>query len=363
MGDIGSNVDFGTERVKKYANLTEMLQDGFSTNDRLYKAATLIFGQNKIPPHVAIGKINYTVDTSSDDTDTTTAPTMIKESPVETLKACREADGEWYIGIYCANATDDEILSCAEYNEATTPTSIFAYTTNSDKNLNKNDNTSIFARIRAKGYRRSFGQYSTKHPDAIAAIIGWAMGAMTGTANASYTLAYKQELGVETENSSGAFPTSNVEAIKFNNGNVYINRGTYYDVFEEGTLANGTWFDELIFLDKYQNDMQLAIMDLLYQNNKITQTEVGMAMIKDAISVVCDDMRKISFLETGVWNAADILNLKRGDTLPNGYFIQSEPIENQSQADRDARKSPPFYVALKLAGAIHHVVLQIDVNR
>lgn len=51
------------------------------------------------------------------------------------------------------------------------------------------------------------------------------------------------------------------------------------------------------------------------------------------------------------------------DTLPGGYLIQSEPIDSQSQADRDARKAPPIYVSLKLAGAIHHVTISVDVNR
>lgn len=109
--------------------------------------------------------------------------------------------------------------------------------------------------------------------------------------------------------------------------------------------------------------MQLGLMDLLYQNNKIAQTEGGMTQLKDAVKVVCDDMNRVGFIASGVWNANDILNLKKGDTLPNGYLIQSEPIDQQSQADRDARKAPPIYVSLKLAGAIHHVTVQVDVNR
>ena len=128
-------------------------------------------------------------------------------------------------------------------------------------------------------------------------------------------------------------------------------------------MADGTWFDEVIYLDKYKNDMQLAVMDLLYQNNKIAQTEPGMTRIKDAIKVVCEDMNRIGFIATGVWKSNDILNLAYGATLPSGYMIQSEPIDEQSQADRDARKAPPIYVSLKLAGAIHHVTIQVDVNR
>ena len=42
-------VDFGTNRIKTYDNINTMLQEGFTTEDRLYKAANLIFGQTK--PH------------------------------------------------------------------------------------------------------------------------------------------------------------------------------------------------------------------------------------------------------------------------------------------------------------------------
>lgn len=350
MGDIGS-VDFGDSRIRTYSNLQEMLSDGFTTEDRLYKAAALIFGQAKKPPKVAIGKI-----------EKTTGETPLTEEPVKTLQACREADGEWYIGIYCGNMTDAQLLACAEYMEAIKPNSLFAFTT-TDVNVLDPDDGGIFAKLKAKNYRRSFGQYSTKHPDAIAAVVGWAMGAMTGTVNSAYTLAYKTEVGVETENVASAFPSRYVDAIKGNNGNVFINRGSYYDIFEEGTLSDGTWFDEMIFLDKYQNDMQMALMDELYKNNKIAQTESDMTTLKDAVKVVCDDMNRVGFIASGVWKSTAILNLSYGDTLPNGYLIQSEPIDEQSQADREARKAPPIYVSLKLSGAIHHVTVQVDVNR
>lgn len=333
------------ERVKVYSGVSEMLEDGFTTTDRLYKAAALIFGQAKKPQRVAIGCIG---------TET--------ETPVETFAACRAANGEWYIGIYCTDATKDEHLAIAEYVEAIKPNSLYAYNT-SEIGVTTDADGNIFAAMKAKNYRRSIGQYSSKHPDAICAIVGWAMGAMTGTAGSAYTLAYRTEVGVETENSSGVFSSSAVEKIKSNNGNVFINRGSYYDIFEEGTMADGTWFDEMIFLDKYQNDMQLSLMDLLVQNNKISQTEAGMTQLIDAVKEVCQNMNRVGFIESGVWKAADILSLKKGETLPSGYFIQSDSIDAQAQADRDARKSPPLYVSLKLAGAIHHVTVQVDVNR
>ena len=105
-------------------------------------------------------------------------------------------------------------------------------------------------------------------------------------------------------------------------------------------------------------------MDLLYTVDKIAGEETGVTQIITKITEVCEDYRRIGFVaESGKWMGANILNLKYGDVLPNGYLIQSEPVNDQSQADRDARKSPPIYVALKLSGAYQYIIIQVDVNR
>ena len=351
MGDIGSNVDFGEARIRTYTGTDEMLQDGFTLTDPLYKAAALVFGQSKVPPKVAIGR---TVTKTSGDTST-------KETPVETYQACREADSEWVVGIYCDAMTNEQIEAVAAYNESCTPDTIFAYTT-SDANC-LTENGGIFKTLKDKKYRMTIGQYSTKDANAIAGVIGYAMGSMTGTINSAYTLKFKNEVGVETENADGAFASSKVEAIKENNGNVYINRGSYYDVFEEGTMADGSFFDEVIFLAKYKNDMQLALMDYLYQTPKVGQTEPDMTSLKDKLVTVCEEMRRVNFIAEGKWTNDGILNLATGDTLPGGYVIQSEPIADQAQADWEARKAPPIYMCLKLTGAIHSVTVEVDPNR
>ena len=455
MGEVSEAVtDFsGDTRLVKYDSLNAMLEAGFQTTDRLYQAASLIFGQAKTPPMVAIGKImsgtrktagenTYTVTTNAEATDTvafngvtltagtdfqvgadaaatatniasamaanatinaiysvtvegavitvtetnagagntpgamTTTGTLAisagtatqsatvtgPETPLETLTACRQADSEWYIGVYCNTMTDSDILAIAQYTESCTPDSQFAFTTNEAAVYDPNDG-GIFSQLQSLQYRRTIGQYSTSHVDAIAAIVGWAMGAMTGTANSAYTLAYKKETGVQAENYMERFTSNQVNAIKGFNGNVYINRGEYYNIFEEGKMFDGSWFDEIIYLDKFKNDCQLSLMDILVADNKVPQTEAGMTRLKNAIKEECDKMVLIGFIAPGVWKSTTVLDLNYGDALPNGYLIQSEAINAQTQADRDARKAPPIYVSLKLAGAIHHVTVQVDVNR
>ena len=344
MGDVGTVADFADKRIVTYDSLNSMLQAGFTTEDRLYKAAALIFGQRKKPPLVAIGKVAN------------------KETPIKTMQALRQEDSEWYVGIYCGDMTDAQLLEVQEFVEACTPSTMFAFTTSDNKA--KAADGGIFGAIKSKGYRRIIGQYSTSHKDAICAIVGWAMGAMSAsTINSAFTLAYKREVGVQAENYMQTFTTNDLNNIKKNYGNVYVNRGNYYDMFEEGRVGDGSWFDEIIYLDKFKNDMQLSIMDLLVNVNKVPQTEAGMGRIKTAIKEVCDDMNRVGFIKEGVWKGEELMALEYGKVLPGGYLIQSEPMSEQSQADRGARNAPPIYVSLKLAGAIHHVTIQVDVNR
>jgi len=439
--------DFANTRIVRYAGTDDMLAAGFKTTDALYKAAVLIFGQEKVPKEVAIGNVTtvsvagsivHTITTNAATGDTITiggatltagtgfaigtdipttaaniatalnanstfnvkyhavasgntitvteitagggnTPTAATktgtivitsgtattsvirtEYPVETVQALRQQDWEWYLAIYCDSITDSDISACAAYVQTATPTCLFLYTTSEASALT---DLGIFNVLKGLEYKRVMGQYSTQHPNAITAIAGYAMGAMSDTINSAYSLAYKSEVGVNTENANAIFTESNVSKIKGYNGNVYINRGNSYNVFEEGHMAYGYWFDEMIFLDKMQNDVQMAIMDVFVDNPKVAQTENGMNKLENAIKVVLDDYVKIGFVAPGEWDGGDLLNLSNGDTLPSGYLIQRETIAGQSQTDRDNRIAPNIYACIKLAGAIHHAVININPNR
>ena len=332
-----------SERIRIYTDTDSMLEDGFTTADAEFKAAQLVFSQPLPPTRLAIGRWDKTKP----------------ETALEAVTACRDADNEWYTFTVCG-ATTADVKAIATYIESATPSSAYFFTT-ADFDIPAGTAGNIFEFLKEKLYRRTLGQYCSHSdtPDAVAAILGYAMGANNGTANSAYTLAYKREIGVTVEN----LTNTQVEKIKGNNGNIYINRGTYYNVFEQGWMADGTSFDELINLDKLANDIQLAVMDVLYSNPKVPQTDSGVTTIINAINKACDQSVKIGFIAPGVWNGPAVLNLQNGQTLPKGYLVQAEPIASQDQADRDARKSPPIYVATKLAGAIEFVTIRVDVNR
>ena len=65
----------------------------------------------------------------------------------------------------------------------------------------------------------------------------------------------------------------------------------------------------------------------------------------------------------GVWNGGDLGQLSSGDTLPKGYYVYAQPLDEQAQSEREARKAPVIQAAIKLAGAVHYADVQINVVR
>lgn len=281
------------------------------------------------------------------------------ESFLEAVQAMKTANSNWYAFASLDFLPVDTIQSVAAYVESTSgnnPITYFAHT--NDSNVINGYEGNLFETLKGLKYERTCGIATTK-PYTHVGIMGYAMGQTRTTADSSYTLAIKPIPGTQVD----GFTSQQVTAIESNYGNVYINRGSYYDMFERGTVFSGGYYDEIIQLDKVVNDIQLSVMDLLYANPKIPQTEPGLALILTTIETGCRQAVKVGFVAPGQWNGGNVLNLENGTYLPNGYLIQAETFESQSQADRDARKAPNIYVALKLAGAIQSVVIQIDVNR
>ena len=334
------------ERLRQYSSVADMLEDGFTTNDPEYIAANIYFNQSPAPDVVWIGR-----------QDVAASPV---ESCLDAVIACRDANYEWYTVMVCGSVYADH-LEIASFIESATPTSIYAFTT-SDSDVIEAAGaspTNIFETLKGLSYSRTIGQYSTSSAYAIAAIMGYAMGANNGLRDSAFTLKFKGEVGVETESLS----LTQVGYIEAQNGNVYLSYGNYYNVFEQGVMSNGYFFDEKINLDMLVNNLQLSVMDVLYQDPKVPQTEAGVTRLIQACQSACQEAVSVGFLAPGTWTGRNILDLKVGDTLPLGFAVMADSLANQSNADREARKAPPIYVCIKEAGAIHSVTITVYVNR
>lgn len=344
---VGSSTHISTtDRCKVYTDLAGMLSDSFVATDPEYKAAELYFSQVPRPTKVVVGR--------RDATETSGTP---NETWVQAITACRQKNGQWY-GLYVADASG---LSSADQQAIAayvqTITAAYFYDDSAAADITS-ATTDVFSVIKGLNYKRSFGLYSgTKY--AGAAAMGRAMGLNDGTANSAFTMAYKTLAGVTPDD----LDETAVGYLKGKNANYYVVRGASYMVLENGVCADGTFFDEVIGLDQLANDMQIGCMDVLANApSKIPYTDAGALQFVLACNVACANAANRGFLAPGIWDQAAVLNLNTGDVLEAGYFVQAEPVALQSASDRSQRKSPPIYACVHLAGAIHSVVVKVNVE-
>lgn len=401
------------ERIRQYTSVEDMLTDGFENDSPEYLAALKYFAATPTATYLWIGRQNTTAnftataaitnesktvtpiaddiikigvgqtvtgtgiaaDTKVESVDlvagtitldkaataTNAAATLTFAEAVETclqaVQACRGAGSDWYACTVLGAAKADHI-DIAAYVEAATPTTLYLGTTQ-DTDVPANTASNLIKTLKAAEYSRTYIQYSATAADAAAGVLGIAMGLNTGLAGSAYTLKFKQLVGVTAD----TLTTTQATYIEDDNGNVYVNRGSYYNMLEQGVMANGQFFDELINLDMLTNAIQLNVMDLLYGTPKVPQTDAGVTQIINAVNMACAEAKSIGFIAPGTWTGSTVLNLKKGDPLEAGYLVQAGAIKDQSQADREARKSPSIYCAIKEAGAVHSVLIGVYVNR
>ena len=103
---------------------------------------------------------------------------------------------------------------------------------------------------------------------------------------------------------------------------------------------------------------------MLYTSTtKVGQDEAGATTLVSTCNRSLDRAVTNGLVAPGVWNGSAVGSLQTGDTLSTGYYVYIQPMDEQAQSDREARKAPPIQIAVKLRGAIHFVDVAITVNR
>lgn len=126
------------------------------------------------------------------------------------------------------------------------------------------------------------------------------------------------------------------------------------------------YYDNIYNLDWIVSALQVAGFNALVQTNtKLPQTEVGMGTLKGAYLGVLAQSVTNGFVAPGVWNSPELFgnpsDLKRS-VLNVGYYIYSQPVNQQAQAARAARQAPLVQIAIKYAGAIQSSNVVVSVN-
>lgn len=283
------------------------------------------------------------------------------ETLLAAVQALADKSTDWY-GLYVAatGVADADHVAVAGLIEATGNSRIYGVTITSTTVLDPVNTTDLASTLKGLGYKRTFVQYSGSNPHAAASIFGRAFTVDFQGSNTTLTIKFKQEPGVTAED----LTTSQAATLKAKNCNAFLAYQNGTAIVQEGVMVNGYFFDEVHGTDWLQNDVQTAVYNLLFTSTtKIPQTDAGINRIVATVESRLAQAVVNGLVAPGVWTADGFGALNSGDTLSKGFYVYAAPVATQSAADRQARKAPLIQCAIKLAGAVHFVNVQINVNR
>lgn len=285
---------------------------------------------------------------------------IVAETLVQALDKMADKSGDWYAAIIAASVANDDALAASEYIEGLNKKRVIGYTVQTTTTIDNTLTTDLASVMKAAGYSRTWVQYSTTSPYAIASFFGRMSTVDFTSSDTMLTAKFKQEPGVTAE----TLTETQASALKDKNCNVFVNYDNDTAIIQEGVMSNGYFFDERHGCDWLEDAIQTAVWNLLYTSTtKVPQTDAGTTRIIATITKVLDQAVTNGMVAPGVWNADGFGLLKSGDTLKKGYYIWAQKVADQSQSDREARKSVPIKIAVKLAGAVHFANIAINVNR
>ena len=218
----------------------------------------------------------------------------------------------------------------------------------------------LASKLRDLSYQRTFIEYSATARFAACAVFGRAFSVNFDGSNTTITLMFKEQVGVVSER----LTAQEAATLKAKNCNVFALYNNGKSILQHGKMSGGWWFDERHGLDWLQNDMQTRVFNLLYTSKgKVPQTEQGISQISAQLVASLHQGTTNGLIAPGVWNADGFGQIERGDMLSTGYYVYRQPLADQPQSEREQRIAPLFQVAVKLAGAVHHADVIVNVNR
>lgn len=339
------------ERIRLYSS-AEGIGDDFGVDSPEYEAATVYFSQSPTPQQVYVGRWAKTLVSAEGGSTETLLQAVNAVLNYTSWYGLAVADDE--------DIDDADWLSVAAAIESSSLSRILAITTQDPEAVNTTSTTDLAYKLKAAKYGRTFVQYSTSSKYAALSAFGRAFTVNFNGSNTTITLKFKQEPGITYE----TLDLNQAKALDAKNCNVYV----YYEndtaILQQGVMSSGDFFDERHGLDWLQNYVQTNLYNLLYTSTtKVPQTDAGVTRLLSNVEKSMDQSVTNGLVAAGVWNGGPIGQLDSGDTLTKGYYVYAQPISEQAQADREARKAPVIQVACKLAGAVHFADVQINVVR
>ncbi|ECS8224033.1 DUF3383 domain-containing protein [Salmonella enterica subsp. enterica serovar Mississippi] len=339
------------ERLRLYSSKEDIGSD-FGVDSPEYEAATVYFSQSPRPKEVYVGRWAKTLATGE---------AGAAEKLMDAVNAVMGYTNWYGLGIADKeDIADDDWLKVAAAVEASGVSRILAITTSDPATVDATSTGDLAYKLKAAKYGRTFVQYSSSSKYAALSAFGRAFTVNFNGSNTTITLKFKQEPGITYE----TLTTDQAAVLDAKKCNVFVYYQNDTAILQQGVMSSGDFFDERHGLDWLQNYVQTNLYNLLYTSTtKVPQTDAGVTRLLSNVEQSMDQSVTNGLVAAGVWNGGPIGQLDSGDTLTKGYYVYAQPISEQAQADREARKAPVIQVACKLAGAVHFADVQINVVR
>ena len=288
------------------------------------------------------------------------APGIAAETALAALTLFDSQFGQQWYAVKILDAADTDHISCLAYCDASSTAHFYSIGTQESGVLVSSSTTDIAALAQAAANNHGMVQFSSSTPYADVSALARILSVnYSGTATA-ITLAWKQEPGVVAE----SLTSSQIAALEAKNCNVFVNYNNGTAILEPGICPSGQYVDTIMGIDAFKVLLQTALYNVLYTSTtKVPQTDSGMHQLVTAAEAVCAQFVNNGLFAPGVWSYAGFGSLNTGDLLNKGYYVYAPPVAAQSASDRAARKSTLLQIAVKLAGAVQSVQLQVIVSQ
>jgi hypothetical protein len=289
-------------------------------------------------------------------------PGYASENALSAVVACDSASKNWY-GMGFAAATmpsDSDYLNIAAFIEGDSVTRMFGVTTEETGVLTELVTNDIATELMNLNLQQTFSMYSSTNPYAAFAVFGNLLTINLSGSNTFKTMMYQQAIGIVAEE----LTDSEADALEAKRCNVFVAYDNNTSIIQYGTMAGPVFIDETFGTNALAAAIQTTYYNVLYTSGvAVPQTDPGDQQFVVAMSQVLQQYVTNGFLAPGTWNAPGFGQLSEGQYLSLGYYIYMTPLAQQSEADRAARKGPPFQIAAKLAGANQTGQVLITINQ
>jgi hypothetical protein len=289
-------------------------------------------------------------------------PGYAAETALAAVVACDVASKNWYGMGFAASVmpSDSDYLAIAAFIEADPITRMFGVTTQETGVLTTQVSNDIASEMMALNYEQSFVMYSSTNLYAAFAVFGNLLTINLSGSNTFKTMMYQQAIGIAAE----LLDDSEADALEAKRCSVFVAYDNNTSILQYGTMAGPVFIDETFGTDALADASQTAYYNVLYTaGTKVPQTDAGDQQFSVALAQVQQQFVTNGFLAPGTWNAPGFGQLLEGQYLKLGYYVYMQPLAQQSEADRAARKGPPFQIASKLAGANQTGQVLITINQ